>query len=369
MSIATILRHAFTPALPQPTARELLRAGLGAMLGIAGCALLAPLLAEAFDIPVLLFAPLGASAVLVFAMPNAPLAQPWSAVIGNVTAALAAIAVLMLVAQPFAPALAVGAAILAMLAMRALHPPGGAVALLAALDPLPVLEVGFVFALVPVGLLTAVLVLCGILFHRLSGRIYPFRHMDDMNEADAVEPRLGLSEEELAALLSRFNQSQNIGVADLGRLLAAAEFEAACHRFDQVTCAQIMTAELITARPDTKLAELARLFRRHAIKSLPIVDDAGAIKGLVLQADLIEALLPGPRRPVWRKERLSAADVMRPPNAPVAHDLPVGQLLNRLAGRGVEVVPVTREGKLAGVITRSDIIALLLQGSDRRMAA
>lgn len=48
--------------------------------------------------------------------------------------------------------------------------------------------------------------------------------------------RLGLTNNDLGALLARFNQSTNLGVGNLGRLLAAAEEEAAQHRFDRTTC-------------------------------------------------------------------------------------------------------------------------------------
>ena len=60
---------------------------------------------------------------------------------------------------------------------------------------------------------------------------------------------------------------------------------------------------------------------------------------------------------------------MRPAERIVSHDLPVGALLNRLAARGSEVVPVEREGQLVGIITRSDIMRLLLDGAEERMVA
>ncbi len=99
---SNLLRHP-SPALPPAQMRELLRA--------AG----------------------GASAILIYAVPNSPLAQPWLAICGNVISAVAAIAVLRTVPMPWAPALAVAAAIFALMIPRALHPPGGAIALLACL--------------------------------------------------------------------------------------------------------------------------------------------------------------------------------------------------------------------------------------------
>ncbi|PWE49254.1 prohead protease [Thioclava sp. NG1] len=362
--------HHLAPALPAFHGREQIRAGLGALLGISLCALVVSLGARFGLSSLYLVAPLGATAVLVFGVPNSPLAQPWSAIVGNVTSALVALLVVRSLPGSWSVGIAVGAAITAMMFVRALHPPGGAVALLTALDPTHALEIGPLFALVPVGLTTATLVLAAIVYNRATGRVYPFRQPEAERAADAP-PRLGLSSAQLGELLDRFNQTANLGVVDLGRLLAAAEAEAAQHRFDGTTCADIMTTDLITVRRDTPLPEAARLFRAHAIKSLPVIDAETRLCGLVLQADLLDEVaaqgrpraLPRPARP------RTVSEVMRSPDRAVAHDLPVGTLLNRLAAQGTEVVPVTREGSLAGILTRSDIIRLLLDGADDRAAA
>ncbi|ETX27051.1 HPP family protein [Roseivivax isoporae] len=361
--------HHLCPALPAFHGREQLRAGIGAMLGITLCAL-AVSVGGAFGLSSLhLVAPLGATAVLVFCVPNSPLAQPWSAIVGNMIAALVALAVIEVVPGAWSVGVAVGAAIAAMMLVRALHPPGGAVALLTALDPAPALDAGPLFALMPVGLTTAVLVLGAVLYNRATGRVYPFRQPETAGAREPA-PRLGLSTDQLGALLDRFNQSTNLGVADLGRLLAAAEAEAVHHRFDGTTCADVMTTDLITVRPDTPLPEAARLFRTHAIKSLPVVADGMTLRGLVLQADLLAAAARTPRAtwsPRTRQDRV--ADVMRAPDRAVPHDMPVGALLNRLAAEGSEVIPVTRGDRLDGILTRSDILRLLLRGAEERDAA
>ncbi|MGC9370655.1 MAG: HPP family protein [Paracoccaceae bacterium] len=364
------MRHhlaGFLPVLPAPTTREAWRASAGAALGIGLCALLALAMPNLGGLHLTLVAPLGASAVLTFAVPNAPLAQPWSAVAGNTLSALVAVIVLSLHAGPWAAPLAVGSAILVMMFARALHPPGGAVALLAALDPAPVLEAGPLFALVPVGAMTALLVGAAVLFNQLTGRMYPFRHANDEEET-VDEIRLGMTEEELASLLQTYRQSSNIGVVDLGRLLAAAEQEAANHRFDNLTCSDVMTSDLISVAPETDIREAARLFRKHRIKSLPVIAPSGSLVGVVLQADIIDALL-SPKfdlRIVGRASRVTAAQFARAADRSTTVDTPVGQILNRLANQGVETVPVMDGDRIGGIITRSDIMRLLLQGAQER---
>ena len=56
-------------------------------------------------------------------------------------------------------------------------------------------------------------------------------------------------------------------------------------------------------------------------------------------------------------------------NRAVPHDLPVGVLLNRLAEQGSDVIPVVRSTQLVGILTRTDIMRLLLQGADERAIA
>ncbi|MBV6636778.1 MAG: HPP family protein, partial [Mameliella sp.] len=121
------------PAVASVSPVEALRAGVGAIvgLGLAGVFLLSPAMDP--DLGLYLIAPFGATSVLLFAVPNSPLAQPWSAVVGNTVAALVGVAVCMTVADPtLRVALAVGLAITATILCRAVHPPAGAVAMTAA---------------------------------------------------------------------------------------------------------------------------------------------------------------------------------------------------------------------------------------------
>ncbi len=156
----TLPRLPASGAPPVPPARTLLLAGLGAGLAILALCLLA----RATD-TVLLMAPFGASAVLLFALPDAPLSQPRAVIGGHMVAT----AVGLLVAQalgtgPFAMALAVGLAVTAMLLTRTTHAPAGA-------DPLLVMLTGqgWAFLATPVGAGALLLVLAAWLCHRAMG--------------------------------------------------------------------------------------------------------------------------------------------------------------------------------------------------------
>jgi CBS domain-containing membrane protein len=212
----------FKPLLSGAQLRERLIACLGAAIGIALTALLGALLVHGTALP-LIVAPLGASAVLVFAVPASPLAQPWPVIGGNTLSALVGVAVYRLVPDvAFAAGLAAGAAILVMSLARCLHPPGGAAALTAVIGGPTVHAAGFGFALLPVALNSATLVAAGLLFHRMTRRSYPHRA--------AAPVAAGLHAADIDAALADLHESFDIAPEDLDALRTRAEWHAARRR-------------------------------------------------------------------------------------------------------------------------------------------
>jgi CBS domain-containing membrane protein len=212
----------FKPLLSGAQLRERLIACLGAAIGIALTALLGALLVQGAALP-LIVAPLGASAVLVFAVPASPLAQPWPVIGGNTLSALVGVAVYRLVPDAaIAAGLAAGAAILTMSLLRCLHPPGGAAALTAVIGGPTVHAAGFGFALLPVALNSVTLVAAGLLFHRVTRRSYPHRA--------AAPVAAGLHAADIDAALADLHESFDIAPEDLDALLTRAEWHAARRR-------------------------------------------------------------------------------------------------------------------------------------------
>lgn len=101
---------------------------------------------------VLVISSMGASAVLLFAVPHGALSQPWSVIAGHLLSALIGVSCARLIPQPvLAGALAVGLSVLVMTYLRCIHPPGGATALTAVLGGADIHALGFGFILFPVG--------------------------------------------------------------------------------------------------------------------------------------------------------------------------------------------------------------------------
>jgi CBS domain-containing membrane protein len=363
------------PVSAHPTWLDLLRPGIGAAIGLGLAGLLVAAADPLFPHALFLFAPLGASAVLVFAVPNSPLAQPWNCVVGNAVSALYTLALLHSfpnLHEATLAALAVGGAIALMLACRALHPPGGAMALLTVLASVQLLPLGW-HLLTPVVVLSGVLVGTGVLYHWACGRTY-LHHAHPAAQAENA-PRtrsaLALSNVDLAQLLERFDQTYNLSPEDLGELLAAAEEHAIQRRFAAVTCGAVMSAQLLTIRRDTPLEEVADIFHEHLVKCLPVVGARGELLGRVQRADLFDWLWEGhrthQRESLWRRihprrtpSKRLAKSLMREPEMHVQESTPVGDLLEELSSHSVQFISVLRGDILVGVITRSDVIRTLL---------
>jgi len=217
------MRQFFDSILVGANLKDRFLACLGALLGIGLTSAISAAFVHPHGAFLLIAAPMGAAAVLVFAVPASPLAQPWPVIGGNTASALMGVAVRMLVPAPeLAAPLAVGAAILVMSLTRSLHPPAGAVALTAVVGGPAVLDAGFAFVLVPIAVNSAILTLCGVLFHRFSGHSYPHR-------VAGIAPAsidAALQAEDLDKALADLGETLDVSRQDLDLLFGRVEYHA-----------------------------------------------------------------------------------------------------------------------------------------------
>ena len=161
---------------------------VGAMLGVTLTGLVSSLVVgHGVGLPFLV-APMGASAVLLFAMPLNPLAQPWSIIGGNTISAAIGITVTHLVPDPMiAAGLTVALAIAAMSLAGCLHPPGGGIALVMVLGGPHVIAPGYLFALVPVALNSVLLVALGYGYQKVVRNFYPQRNGVELSTSHGID--------------------------------------------------------------------------------------------------------------------------------------------------------------------------------------
>jgi CBS domain-containing membrane protein len=372
--------RALLPAPLRISWLERLRACGGALLGLLAAGFATRLLVGAGGPLPLLLAPMGASAVLLFGVPASPLAQPWPVLAGNVVSAGIGILCAGWIPDPLLAApVAVAAAIGAMLALRCLHPPGGAVALLTATGGPAIQAAGWGFALNPVGVNSALLVLAAIAFNTLAGRRYPHApQAAPGHQTRDPEPaqRLGFSTADLDAVLQRRDQVLDIARDDLESLFREAEMASYHRRLGEITCADIMSRDVVAVEFGTPLQEAWTLLRRHRVSALPVLDRARRVIGIVTLADFVKHAdldrLDGLRDRLRRFLRPApgafsekpevVGQIMAAPVRTIPMDTQVVALVPVMAG-GLHQVPIIdRERRLAGMVAQSDLVAALYHG-------
>lgn len=348
----------FSPILAGATLKERLIGCLGALVGICLTGFVTSFFMGHDPHLPLIVAPVGASAVLLFAVPASPLAQPWSIVGGNIVSAFVGVTVATLVRDPaIAIGLAVALAILAMSLTRSLHPPGGAAALTAVIGGAAVARAGFWFPIVPVGINSALLVLLGIAFHRFSGRQYPHKQaVAPVNTHKTADPpaafRVGFNTEDIDAAVASFNETLDIGRADLDVLLRQVELQALKRQRGDLVCADIMSRDVVTVTAEVSAEEARSRLLDHDIRTLPVLDREGRLLGTVGLRELA-AMAPASPLPISQARTASSGD-------------PAIGLLPHLTDGTIHAVIVTDDNnRVVGIISQTDLLATLAKSLSR----
>lgn len=150
---------------PRFSAKQILFSYVGSFIGIGALAYFS--IGSGYP---LIAAPFGAAAVLLFAVPSSPLAQPRNLIFGNLLGGIVSLVMVHLFgSEPWVMALSVATAIKLMQLTKTLHPPGGAVALVGVMSEA---QWNFIFTPVLVG--SIILLFCTLAFNNLMpGRSYP----------------------------------------------------------------------------------------------------------------------------------------------------------------------------------------------------
>jgi CBS domain-containing membrane protein len=361
------------PNLAPVSGNERLRASIGVFLGVLLTgAVSAAALGTSSGLP-LLIAPMGASAILLFAVSASPFSHPWPVIGGNVISAAIGVACADLIPYPvLACAIAAGLAIAAMMALRCLHPPSGAVAMTAVIGGPEIDALGFLFVLWPVAVDSLAIVAVALAYNNLTGKPYPHRPAEAKDHATRDVPplaRLGVTAQDLADILKAHDDVVPVDPADLESLLREAELLAFERRSGGISCGAAMSRDVATVTPETPLEDALTLLRKHSIKALPVVDSERRVIGILTQTDLVDraaSLRAGFGALFRRSGGAVAGDIMSAPVLTATPDLPLGRLIPIMSDAGHHHLPVVdEEGKLAGIVTQTDVIAALFAAEQR----
>jgi CBS domain-containing protein len=146
-----------------------------------------------------------------------------------------------------------------------------------------------------------------------------------------------------------------------------------------LTARDIMTPVVYTVRPDASFEEVVQLMASHHIGGVPVVDRNRRILGLVSEADLIDehkrediiprtllyGVLPLPDdllcQAARRGKMLQAKDVMTRPVATGSEDMDLHELADLMVQHWIGQIPIVRDGRLVGIVSRSDLVRALAQ--------
>lgn len=169
---------------------------------------------------------MGASAVLVFAVPHGKLSQPWALFGGHLSSALIGVCCYMLVPNMFiAAGLAVGLAIGGMHVLRCIHPPGGATALVAVVGGAQIHALGFEYLFTPVLLNTVVIFITAVIFNNFfPWRRYPsnFMRFTDTPVQEKTKASNYIEKSHIEHALADMDLVVDVKVDDLQQIFALA---------------------------------------------------------------------------------------------------------------------------------------------------
>ncbi|VVO00570.1 HPP family protein [Pseudomonas fluorescens] len=189
-----------------------------------------------------LIGPLGASAVLLFAVSSGALAQPWSILGGYFTAAVVALLVAHVLGRGLGSAcLAAGMALILMCWLRCLHPPAGALALLLVLADPATIALDWL-ALGSVMLSALCMLFSALAYNNLTRIRYPKSHKEKVPVIPADHPPIdpaGITAEDLKRALEDMQEFFDVTPEDLELLIHASELHARRRSIGEVLSSRV----------------------------------------------------------------------------------------------------------------------------------
>ncbi|HEY0185600.1 MAG TPA: CBS domain-containing protein [Rhodopila sp.] len=143
-----------------------------------------------------------------------------------------------------------------------------------------------------------------------------------------------------------------------------------------ITAGDIMTTPAVVVRPETNMAEIASLLASKGFSAVPVCHSDNTLAGIVSESDILKPFRESvrARRDWWlgviaegedlpqdfldylRRDTRSAADVMVRPVITAEEHTPLAMLAELMLGHGIKRLPVLRDGKVVGIVSRADLV-------------
>ena len=339
--------------------KERLLCGLGALLGLALSSLISWWVLG--DINAWYIAPMGASSVLLFAVPASPLAQPWNIVVGNSIAAIMGVSCALYIPNlTEAFSVAVALSIFLMMTTDSLHPPSGAVAITAVLGGDAVRELGYHFIFYPVLLNSVLLLVIAIVFNRMIGKPYPQApQLNQRTQDPTPTQKATIQPQDIQDVLDAQTQLLDISEYDLQKIILEAQHKASERQTQALTCADIMSKDVITLQQDDDIQLALDKFKQVNLMSLPVVNAEQQLVGTLALYEVVEWFKHATDvRMSWQHQ---VKHIMNRKVVTVKPHQSIADLVPYFVERSFNYIPVVEQQQLVGIISRADMIAILNQ--------
>ena len=144
---------------------------------------------------------------------------------------------------------------------------------------------------------------------------------------------------------------------------------------------EVMTSPAVTVPPETPLREVAAILTEKGISGLPVVDESGALVGVVSEADILYKELPEAQRAGrfasllnphahsdGKRAARTAGEAMTSPARSIEATSHVSDAARTMIEAGINRLPVVADGKLVGIVTRADLVKTFVR-PDREIEA
>ncbi len=187
-----------------------------------------------------------------------------------------------------------------------------------------------------------------------------------------------LQREDFQNALKEMDSYIDITLEDLMQIDRMARKHAQLRRAEQLLVREIMTTDVATVTPDTLLKDAARVLLELRISGLPVVDESGKLTGIVTEADFLCAMgIPchHPAHSLWQTLESMfkhqsppanmpsrVADIMVPQVVTISDDKPLHDAIDSMKKNHIKrLVIIDEQHKVRGIITRSNLVQVLLQ--------
>lgn len=372
---------------------SLLEKAISALAGLVGIGLIMAVSQHFLDAQSLpwVVASMGASAVLLFAVPKGPLSQPWSFVAGHLFSAFVGISVAKLISDPvLASALAVSLAIFVMYVTRCLHPPGGATALTAVVGGSAITELGYWYMLTPIALNLFIMLLWALIINNLiPNRGYPNgikdflqpkdKHKQNSDDTSDVNQPNMIRRSDLHEALTEMDVFVDVSEDELSKIFNLSLMHIHKKKMGDILCRDIMTSDVISVAYDTDIEEVWKLLIKYRVHAFPVIDKVGYVLGVISMDDflnqisvksnssiisqLAEFILKTNKSHTDKPEY--AGHLMSKPAITIKEEQHILDLFELFYSHNIHHLPVINsENKLSGIVTPKNLL-LAFQNNTR----